>query len=553
MGSVLSLASGAIAGLRTLLDPLVQFRKALERAANSPALPVPSPTTPRWTRDPPHPHLARQQSSELPSTVDVAIIGSGITGAAVAWSLVQNARAGFGSVAVLEARDLCGGATSRNGGHIKASPWEVYPRLAQRFGHERAAALTRFQRRHLDVLVDLCSARGIDVAHVEEVETVDLFLDESAFDDAVKKVAETRSKLPEEEAEVWQRDEAQEVCELESRDAVEIGIIHYPSSNSNKQPQKFGVGPTVHGAVSYKAGVIWPYRFVTSIWQQLLSKHPEVLSIETHTPVEAITVDDPQAPPSHPFAVQTPRGVLHARNVVHASGGHVSHLVPGLRGKVTPAKAHMSAQRPGDLFPARHGRHRSWSVIYGTGFDYVTQLPPEDGDAPHRGDLMLGGGFFRSSKHGTDMLGVADDGAPLDGLTLAHVAGVFPAVFAPNWGVGGGLKEAWSGILDFTGDLLPLVGKLDAKTTGRAVKNKQGSDGKPGAEWVAAGFSGEGMVWCWLSGMALGMKLSGRDEQELDPAPGRPGGRLRDWFPDELWVSQARLKSAHVSNLANEV
>ncbi|KAI6382221.1 hypothetical protein MCOR25_000810 [Pyricularia grisea] len=528
MGSIISLVSGAVAALRMLLDPLVQFRKALERAAISPGLPVPLPTTPRWTRDPPHPHLVGQQSSEFPNKVDVAIVGSGITAAAVAWSLLQHGDAEqLGSIAVLEARDLCGGATCRNGGHIKASPWEVYPRLAERFGHDRAVALTRFQRRHLDVLVDLCNARGIDAAHVSEVETVDLFLDEASFDDAVKKVAETTSRMPEEEAVVWQREEAKE---------------------------KFRVGPTVHGAISYKAGVIWAYRFVTSIWQQLLSEHPDVLSIETHTPVEAITIDDAEAPQSHPYALRTPRGTVYARNVVHASGAHVSHLVPGLRSKVTPARAHMSAQRPGDLFPANHGRHRSWSVIYGTGFDYVTQLPPEAGEIPSQGDLMLGGGFFRSLKYGTDMLGISDDGAPLDGLTLAHVAGVFPAVFAPNWGVGGGLKEAWSGILDFTGDLLPLVGKLDGKITGRTVKGDPGSDGKrSSAEWVAAGFSGEGMVWCWLSGMALGIKMSGREEEDLDLVPGRPAGRLRDWFPDELWVSQTRLKAADVSNLANEV
>ncbi|KAK8106683.1 hypothetical protein PG999_010042 [Apiospora kogelbergensis] len=550
MGAIISVVldhcRSLVAAIALLQDQVKDFEAALARASLSPGLPVSNPSTPYWTQNPPYPELVKQQSAELPSRVDVAIIGSGISGAAVAHSLLvlgaknksSSTEKNFDKVVVLEARDVCSGATARNGGHIKAAAYDVYPRFAKTMPRDRAVALTRFQLKHLDVLVNICKARGIDAAETRQVETVDLFLDKASFDKAVRNAKETKANLPEDATRTWQRQEAQE---------------------------KFGTGETVAGAISYKAGAIWAYRFVTTIWHQLLAEFPDALSLETHTPVGAIRTDDPGAPKGYPYAVQTPRGTLFARNVVHATNGHASHLVPGLRRKITPAQAHMSAQKPGDLFSRDHdhGAHRSWGVVYKNSFDYVTQRPPNvdaGSSARHasQGDLLLGGGFVRSSKQGIDMIGLSDDGISLDGLTLAHIAGVFPAVFSPNWGGGAEFKQAWSGTLGFTGDLMPFVGKLGQSLTGRTTPPNAGAssgldDEKPSGEWIAAGFAGEGMVWAWLTGTALGVIMSGREEEDMAGAPGWPAGRLEDWFPPEILVSEQRLRSADLINLTNQL
>jgi len=210
----------------------------------------------------------------------------------------------------------------------------------------------------------------------------------------------------------------------------------------------------------------------------------------------------------------------------------------------------MSAQQPGQTFPYADGM-RSWSVVYGEGFDYVTQRPPATSGS--KGDLMIGGGFVRSLKQGIDQVGRYNDGPQLDLLTAAHIAGVFPAVFHPKWGAGAELKQMWSGIIGLTGDYMPFVGRLDAKLTGRDIKARKrvASDKDSCGEWIAAGFSGEGMVWAWLSGAALGIMIAGSEEEDLPEAPGRPGGKLSEWFPKELLVSKERMRSADVSNLAN--
>lgn len=96
-----------------------------KRAAIPVTLPRDNPTVSYW-QDPPDAEIADLRSTlELPSTADVVIIGSGITGAAVAWGLLQD-EGGDGtegikpSVVMLEARQTCSGATGRNG--MRCSP-----------------------------------------------------------------------------------------------------------------------------------------------------------------------------------------------------------------------------------------------------------------------------------------------------------------------------------------------------------------------------------------------------------------------------------------------
>lgn len=305
------------------------------------------------------------------------------------------------------------------------------------------------------------------------------------------------------------------------------------------------------GALSYNAGAIWPYRFVTSVWRKLLDEFPKTLAIETGTPVSGI--ESASTDPERPYRIETNRGTISSRHVVHATNAFAGHLVPGLRGKVTSLVAHMSSQRPGKAFPDLNGR-RSWSTFYAShGFDYVTQRPSRDG-VP--GDIMLGGGFALSGKQGMDMIGVFDD-SKLDGLTVSHNLGIMPTIFEPKWGPEseGKPRKVWSGVVALSADARPLVGRLDPRVTGRKVRGlartgKVGFGSVEPGEWIAAGFMGDGMVWAWLSGAAVGIMLAGSEDDELPPRPGRPCGKLGDWMPDDLLPTYERVNKMAMANLA---
>ena len=97
-------------------------------------------------------------NAALPEEVDVVIIGSGITGATVAHqiSLLQPDL----SVAVLEARGVCSGATGRNGGHLGRPNAYDARKLAKLFGDEEAVRLREFGTRNKDALYECVAKAG---------------------------------------------------------------------------------------------------------------------------------------------------------------------------------------------------------------------------------------------------------------------------------------------------------------------------------------------------------------------------------------------------------
>jgi hypothetical protein len=78
-------------------------------------LPSDNPTASYWLRDPSPVLLGHRSTPELPAAADVAIVGSGITGAFAARFLKEyHGRAKHdSSVVMLEAREACSGATGR--------------------------------------------------------------------------------------------------------------------------------------------------------------------------------------------------------------------------------------------------------------------------------------------------------------------------------------------------------------------------------------------------------------------------------------------------------
>lgn len=91
-----------------------------ERAQISVGAPRENPTISYW-QDPPSYLADTRTTAELPERADIVIIGSGITGAAIAWNLLgpdteaQHDTHAPPNVVMLEARTACSGATGRNG------------------------------------------------------------------------------------------------------------------------------------------------------------------------------------------------------------------------------------------------------------------------------------------------------------------------------------------------------------------------------------------------------------------------------------------------------
>jgi len=96
-------------------------------------------------------------STEVPETVDVAVIGGGLLGAATCYWL---ARAGI-RVALLERHSPAYGATGRNGGFVRAGSAVSYPAAIDQFGQETARAVMTLTSRSRALLSQVVEEEGI--------------------------------------------------------------------------------------------------------------------------------------------------------------------------------------------------------------------------------------------------------------------------------------------------------------------------------------------------------------------------------------------------------
>ncbi|KAF6843889.1 FAD dependent oxidoreductase [Colletotrichum musicola] len=267
-----------------------------ERARIPVTPPVPSPTPSYW-HDPPS-RLAAHTSGTLPSTTDTLIIGSGITGAAVAHFLLSSACPP--DITMLEARTAISGATGRNGakrgetgrngGHTKAASYRYFLHHASVLGTQAACTIARLE------LSNIRAVHAFAAAHVRDAEsrpcrTVDAVYDPEQWAAAKEAVRAMRDAMPGEDASDYEFYDAEEMRE------------------------RFHVrGEGLCGGIGYEAGSISAYRLTSGVLESCLAKG---MRLFTQTPALELRKQAGE----HRWLVDTPKGTVAARGVVLATNG----------------------------------------------------------------------------------------------------------------------------------------------------------------------------------------------------------------------------------------
>ncbi|EJD52481.1 nucleotide-binding domain-containing protein [Auricularia subglabra TFB-10046 SS5] len=504
--------------LGELRDVISRFQRVQARIKADPGLPVPNPSRSFWM----HPH-ARLPPSKLPAYADVVVVGSGITAASVARTLLAEQPALH--VAVIDARDACGGATGRNGGHLKCVPYlyEEYSAIKRKYGESEAKKIVRFRQMHVTETIRIAAEEGVlEAAGAREVESLDVHFSAEVFDVHRKKFEE------------WKRD-----CPEESR--------RYRLYEAEEARSKFHLAEHCQGVIVGPAGALHPYKLITTIWERLLTEHSDTFSLCTHTPCTEISLSSESL---GVYTVHTPRGQILTPHVVHATNAYVSHLLPRMRGKIMPVRATCTAQRPGrGCTPSTADGGRSWMLYHARGYDYLSQLPTDA--EGHAGELIFGGGFIHA-ENGMGEVGCADDSA-MHPTVAAYLGGALPTMFGQaNWGAedyvddqeaaedvadgwsAGRVKALWTGILSSSADGMPWVGrvppKVAQKLAPRRINGKAGDLTVEPGEWIAAGYSGDGMSSALLSGRAVAYMILGKEDEH----------KVREWLPESFAITQTR-------------
>jgi glycine/D-amino acid oxidase-like deaminating enzyme len=105
-------------------------------------LPSPNPIKSYWQTSP-LPIANHRSTANLPSSSKYVIVGSGITGASIAYKLLLEEP--VASITILEAREASSGATGRNGGHCRAGRYLSFKNYLEKFGEEDTLRMEKLE------------------------------------------------------------------------------------------------------------------------------------------------------------------------------------------------------------------------------------------------------------------------------------------------------------------------------------------------------------------------------------------------------------------------
>lgn len=121
---------------------------------------------------------------------------------------------------------------------------------------------------------------------------------------------------------------------------------------------------------------------------------------------------------------------------------------------------------------------------------------------------------------------VSADDSVVGRHSVTHLQTVLPRFFGKGADAPWRLVSSWSGIMGYSADGLPLVGRLPSALTGRTGEG----------EWIAAAFNGYGMANCLMSGEALALMMLGKT--------------VSDWLPEAYGLDEKRLQGVLKSSEA---
>lgn len=260
-------------------------------------------TTVFWTEDYPRP--ADLPTSDLPETVDVAVIGSGYTGLHAAIAL----RKAGATVAVLEQETIGWGASSRNGGMALTGLKEEMPVVFKRYGAEMGRAFWQWALASVDYVERIVAEEDID-CHFARTGHVVLAFKPSHFERFAEEVRWFHDALGYDD--LWVVSQA----ELRS----EVGTDVY-----------FG------GLGDRNSAALHPARYVFGLAQAaarrgaLLVEQAEVTGVKRTRPG---------------YLLYTSKGALNAREVLVATNGYTTNVVKPLRQGIFPLGSYIITTVP---------------------------------------------------------------------------------------------------------------------------------------------------------------------------------------------------------------
>jgi len=340
---------------------------------------------------------------ELPSTVDVAVIGAGFTGLSAARTLAK----GGARVAVLEAENVGWGASCRNGGMVLSGLKLGIPTLMKRYGREATKRMYAASLESIDCVEEIVREEGIacDFVRCGHLEVAC----------KAKHFEEFRRG-----AETIERDFGRRLKIVAKKDlASEIGSAIY-----------YG------GMVDETSAGLNPARYVAGLGCAAAKAGAEIHEKTRVTGLECAARDGASG-----WKVTTSRGVVRAKEVLVGTSGYTSGVTPALQKKIIPIGSFIIVTDVLHKDLARELSPRGRMIYDSKNYLHYYRLTPDQ--------RMLFGGraaFFPENEN------TVRESAR---ILRTGMISVYPLLRDVK------LEFVWGGTLDFAFDIMPHAGRLD--------------------------------------------------------------------------------------------
>jgi glycine/D-amino acid oxidase-like deaminating enzyme len=223
----------------------------------------------------------------------------------------------------------------------------------------------------------------------------------------------------------------------------------------------------VGGMMTRSACSLHPPKLVHAIAEQavILGAH-----LNTNTKVTQVeSIND------NLLRITTTRGICHASQVVYANNAWVGELLPFARELITPTRGQVIATKP---LP----NYWNFGLLFNDGWEYMIQR--EDGR------VILGGCRWKSPTTEQPMLDDSNIQENVSEGLHSYLKENFEELFDDDLEI----EEEWTGIMAFSKDDMPIVGRVPNTTN----------------QFISAGYTGQGMPTAFLSAKGIADMILGK-------------------------------------------
>ncbi|KAL4773191.1 FAD dependent oxidoreductase-domain-containing protein [Aspergillus nidulans var. acristatus] len=278
------------------------------------------------------PLLNHRTTPDLPSSADIVIIGSGITGTLAA----KHCKEAWAekSVVVLEAREFCTGATGRNAGHCKPDQWRGFSEYEKKFGTEQALKILDNEQQTWLALVEYVRQNNVDC---------DLWVGDTLDVPKTPDVAAIAKRNFEH-------------FQAAGGKADHIKVTHDPTEASKISHIK-----DAQACYAWSASTLYPWKLTAHIMRDNLRKG---VNLQTRTKVTQVVKSSKVL---GNWTVKSDRGDIECSQVIHATNAYSSALEPSLRGLIYPQPHMCDRIIPPVTFEGSEGLTNSYGVLLPNG------------------------------------------------------------------------------------------------------------------------------------------------------------------------------------------